>query len=521
MARIHHDLESGPLFTDFYQLTMAQVYFEENMHETPALFEHFFRHYPDYGDHQAGYCINAGLDTFLDWLEDLTFSSEDMNYLKNHTDTNERPLFTDSFLNWLSTLNFAEQLTIEAIPEGRVVHPNSPLTVVKGPLAVAQLIETPLLNKLNFQTLIATKAARIKQAGNSNLLLEFGLRRAHGDGANPGTRAALIGGADFSSNTGVSYKLGFPPKGTHAHSLVQAYLARGKKEIDAFKAFARLYPDNCILLIDTIDTLKSGLPNAITVFKQLQANGHQPLAIRLDSGDLAHLAVRCAQQLNAEGLEKVKIVLSNQLDEQVLRQIIIQIREEAPEHGLRADKVIDRLTYGVGTRLITSRGDSSLGGVYKLVGLKKGSDWQPVLKISEHPEKIPTPGRKKIWRLYDSRGKATVDLIGTAEETTEFQEPLILHHPTHPKLQRKLPPGEISKTEQLHITALDRGKRLYRTNIKRCRELRENDLERLDTGVKRIINPHRYHVSLTKKMWQKKSELIDSLSTEKIVEDYS
>ncbi len=507
-----HPIETGPLFTDFYELTMAQLYFEENMHETPARFEHFFRHYPDYGEHQAGYCINAGLNSFLDWLEDLAFSENDIEHLRSSKDACGEPLFSEDFLNWLSSLKLEDHLKITAIPEGRVVHPNLPLTIVEGSLGVAQIIETALLNKLNFQTLIATKAARIKQAGRNNLLLEFGLRRAHGDGGNPGARAALIGGADFTSNTGLSYKVGLPPRGTHAHSMIQAYLGMGRSELDAFQAFARVYPDNCILLIDTIDTLQSGLPNAIKVFKKLRGEGHQPRAIRLDSGDLAHLAVRCAQVLNAEGFEEVKIVLSNQLDEQVLGQIILQIKEEAPEYGLRADRVINRLTYGVGTRLITSAGDSSLGGVYKLVAIKDSGEWQPSLKISEHPAKVPTPGKKTIRRLYDKRQKATADLIGCRDESITGAEQLILRHPGNSRQKRTLAAENISEIEPLHKTVLEKGKRNYQTDIEECRKRRDNDLKKLDPGVKRIINPHRYHISLTEKMWDKKNRIMDSLN---------
>ncbi len=505
----------GALYTDFYQLTMAQLYYEEEMHQIPARFEHFFRNYPDYGEHQAGYCVNAGLEWFLDWLDGLTFSEAELKKLQKHRGPEGQPFFTDEFLDWLADQQFDEKLKIEAVPEGRVVHPNFPLTVVEGPLALAQLVETPLLNMLNYQTLIATKASRIKLAGAKNLLLEFGLRRAHGRGANEGTRAALIGGADFSSNTGISYELDVAPKGTHAHSMIQAYLARGKTELDAFRDFARQYPDNCILLVDTVDTLKSGLPNAIKVFRELREQGHEPTGIRLDSGDLAHLAVRSCEKLNRAGFEECKIVLSDQLDEQVLNQIITQIKQEAPEYGLDPEKVVSRLAYGVGTRLITSRGDAALGGVYKLVGLKNGEEWEPVLKLSENPEKIPNPGRKSVWRLYDNRGRATADLIGTEEENPNLDEQLILQHPANEKIKRKLSPGDLTEKEELHQVVLENGQRYYHTTLEDCRERRKKDLQRLDPGVKRIMNPHRYHVSLTPEMWTVKNAKLRRLEEER------
>lgn len=499
----------GALFTDFYQLTMAQMYFNEGMHDKRARFEHFFRNYPDYGQHQAGYCINAGLNWFLDWLENRHFTEREIGYLREHDDSTGESLFGDDFLDWLSGQRFDKELTIEAIPEGRAVHPNTPLTVVEGPLALAQLIETPLLNQLNYQTLIATKASRIKQAGEGNLLLEFGMRRGHDRGANAGARGSLIGGADYSSNTGISYEMDFEPKGTHAHSMIQAYLASGKSELEAFRAFARAFPDNCILLVDTVDTLESGIPNAIEVFRELKERGHDPVGVRLDSGDLAHLAVRSAEMLNDEGFEDVSIVLSNQLDEQVLRQIIEQIKEEAPDYNLDPESVISRLVYGVGTRLITSRGDPSLGGVYKLVGLKEGEEWKPVLKISENPEKIPIPGRKSLWRIYDSRGKATADLLGENDESLDFDSSLSLHHPNEPRVIRKLESGKTLDYEPLHQTALLEGDRRYDSTIEDCRERREEDLERLDSGVRRIMNPHKYHVSLTTALWEQKEDLLD------------
>ncbi|MGC9357269.1 MAG: nicotinate phosphoribosyltransferase, partial [Anaerolineae bacterium] len=344
----------GILLTDEYQLTMAQLYFRMGLHERLAQFDHFFRSYPDYGVHKAGYCINAGLEWQIDWMETSYFRNEDIEYLRGQTGQTGERIFDDNFLGWLRGQNALDGISLRAVPEGRIIHPNVPITVVQGPLAMAQIIETSLLNHLNYQILIATKAARIHESGQGQLLLEFGLRRAHERGANAGARAALIGGADFTSNVGISHVLGYPPKGTHAHSMVQVFMALGEGELDAFQAYADVYPDDCLLLVDTIDTLESGIPNAIKVFEKLRKQGHKPVGIRLDSGDLAYLSIQAARMLNEAGFEEVSIVLSNQLDELVILQILTQIQQEAGRYGVDPDHLINRLVYGVGTRLITS-----------------------------------------------------------------------------------------------------------------------------------------------------------------------
>ena len=261
----------GILFTDQYQLSMAQLYFRMGLHEKPVQFDHFFRSNPDYGVHQAGYCINAGLEWLLDWMQDAHFTDSDIAYLRGQRDGVGGPVFQDDFLAWLREAGDFGGISLRAIPEGRVVHPNVPLTVVCGPFAMAQILETSLLNHLNFQTLIATKASRISESTHGRTVLEFGLRRAQGKAANAGVRAALIGGADFSSNVGISHVLGYAPKGTHAHSMVQAFVALGEGELAAFRAYAEVYPDDCLLLVDTIDTLESGVPHAIRVFEELRA----------------------------------------------------------------------------------------------------------------------------------------------------------------------------------------------------------------------------------------------------------
>ncbi len=499
----------GILFTDQYQLTMAQLYFRTGLHERPAQFDHFFRSYPDYGLHQAGFCVNAGLEWLLDWMQEAHFREEDIAFLRGQTGATGERLFGDDFLQWLRTSGDFRAITMRAVPEGRVVHPNVPLTVVRGPLALAQILETPLLNHLNYQTLIATKAARIRESGQGQLLMEFGLRRAQGKGANAGARAALIGGADFSSNAGISHVLGYPPKGTHAHSMIQAFMVLGEGELGAFRAYADVYPDDCLLLVDTIDTLQSGVPNAITVFEELRRKGHKPVGIRLDSGDLAYLGIQAARMLNQAGFSDTRIVLSNQLDELVIWQIITQIQEEAPRYGIDADHLIGRLVYGVGTRLITSEGHSALDGVYKLVAVQDQGEWVPAFKVSEARSKVPNPADKGVWRLYDRRDKAVADLLSLADEDPREMDRVVLHHPTEHTKYQTLKREEISEIEPLLVDVLSEGRVLYDApSIHKMRQRREADLERLYPGVRRIMNPHIYHVSLTERLWNLKEELI-------------
>ncbi len=513
----NQSLSEGILFTDQYQLTMAQLYFRQGLHEKTVQFDHFFRSYPNYGSHEAGYCINAGMEWVLDFVERARFDSAEIENMRSMQNAVGGQLFGDDFLDYLSKHGHFGELTIDAIPEGRVVHPNVPLTIVQGPLMMAQILETALLNQLNFQTLIATKAARIRQAGRNRPILEFGMRRGHEKGVNAGTRAALIGGADFSSNAGISHALGYPPKGTHAHSMVQLFMALAGDEageLQAFQAYADAYPDDCLLLVDTVNTLESGVPNAIRVFEKLRAAGHRPVGIRLDSGDLAYLAVKSAKQLDDAGFEDVQIVLSDSLDEMSISQILRQITEEARDRGMDADHIINRLVYGVGTRLITSRGASSLGGVYKLVAVQDDNDWKPAIKISENPKKVPNPGKKKAWRVYDQRGRATADLLTLADESVSADADLRLRHPTQPEMARTLSAEKISKIEPLHQTVYTNGSRIGdQPSIDDMRAKRDADLARLDPGVRRLLRPHIYHVSLSQSLWDMKQHLIKTMQT--------
>lgn len=499
----------GILFTDHYQLTMAQLYYRMGLHETEVLFDHFFRRYPNYGSHQAGYCINAGLAWLLDWMQETRFEQNDLDYLASLLSPTGRRIFADDFLGWLGQHGNFDGISLRAIPEGRVVHPNEPLTSVRGPLVMAQILETSLLAQLNYQTLIATKAARITESGRGRPMLEFGLRRAHDRGANAGARAALIGGAVFTSNVAVSRAMGLPPKGTHAHSMVQLFMSMGEGELGAFRAYADIYPDDCMLLVDTVDTLQSGVPNAIKVFEELRRKGHEPVGIRLDSGDLAYLSIQAAKMLDDAGFPNTSIVLSGDLDELVIWQILTQISEEAPRSGVDADQLINRLVYGVGTRLITSWGEPALGGVYKLVAVREHGEWNSAIKISDTPAKVPNPGVKRVWRIYDRRDKATADLLCLEDEDPRAMPVLTLRHPSDHTKYRTIAQEEIASLEELQVEVLREGKLVYDLPpLEELRAQRSADIERLDTGVTRLVNPHIYHVSLTPTLWDLKQRLI-------------
>lgn len=502
-------VRDGVLFTDQYQLTMAQLYYERGLHERQAQFDFFFRRYPDYGRHQAGYAVFAGLDPLLDWMERVRFTDTDLELLRSQTNAAGQRRFGEGFLNWLREHGSFDRVVIKAVPEGRVVHANAPIAVVQGPLAIVQILETSLLNHLNYPTLIATKASRIHESAGGRPALEFGMRRGPASGANPGGRAALIGGADFTSNVGISHEMGLDPKGTHAHSMVQVFMALGAGELEAFRAYADVYPDDCILLVDTIDTLDSGIPNAITVFQELRAAGHEPVGIRLDSGDLAYLSIEAAEMLDAAGFDDAQIVLSGNLDELEIWQIRAQILDEYARHGRDPSNLMERLVYGVGTRLITSQGHEALDGVYKLVAIAQDGEWTPAIKVSDTPEKVPIPGDKKIWRLYDSRNRATADLIGMADEELPEGD-ILLHHPHRMGINRVISRDEITQVEDLLVEVFSGGQRSTPSpSLEEMRARRLADLDRLDAGVRRLVNPHIYHVSLTAQLKALQLELID------------
>jgi len=511
MNQVQRRLSEGILFTDQYQLTMAQVFYRQNIHTRPVQFEYYYRGNPSYGPHQAGFTIMAGTGSLINWMQEERFTENEIGYLAAQQTRNGKPLFHRDFLDWLLQEGNFSEIRIRGLKEGRVTHPGVPLLVVQGPSSMAQILETPLLNHMNFQTLIATRAARIHQAAAGQPVLEFGLRRAQGYGANPGVRGALIGGADFSSNVGMSHALGFDPKGTHAHSMVQAFIALGGTELDAFQAYAELYPDECLLLVDTVNTLESGIPNAIKTFEELRRKGYKPVGVRLDSGDLAYLTLKAAQELNQAGFSDTAIVLSNQLDEMVIWQILSQIRDEAPSYGLDPSEIIKRLIFGVGTSLITSSGAGALDGVYKLTAIQKDSVWKPAIKISENPGKTVNPGTKEAWRLYDKRDKAVGDVLSMVDESLDHQDEFHLHHPVNSHLQKTVKRKDLSRVEKLwHELEINGPDSAANASIAQMRQRRTRDLQHLDDGVKRFVNPHLYHVSLTEKLWNLKQTLISS-----------
>jgi len=501
------------LFCDMYELTMAQLYHDAGLADRTALFEFSFRSYPDYGEHQAGYCVFAGLEWLYDWMDECSFGPDAIAYLGSLQGRKGRPLFDAGFLERIAAGSPFDGLTLEAIEEGRIVHPNEPVVAVRGPLLQAQLLETSLLNHLNYQTLVATKASRVRESARGGPVLEFGLRRAPDRGGSAGTRAALIGGADFTSYVGMSRVLDLEPKGTHAHSMVQAFMALGMEELGAFRAYADAFPDDCLLLVDTIDTLSSGVPNAIEVFGELRSRGHEPIGIRLDSGDLAYLSLQAAEMLDEAGFPDTTIVLSNQLEELAIWQILAQIEREA--NPGEASRLIRRLSFGVGSRLINSAGAAYLDGVYKLVAIEDGGRWVPAIKVSDNPEKTTIPGHKQVWRVYDRRGRATADLMAMRDEHPDAGQGITLHHPSEYQVRRVLSPEDISGMEPLLKTAYEGGKRSNpEAPLQELRDRRQADLARLDPGVRRLVNPHRYHVSLTAGLWGLKQELIERARAE-------
>ena len=507
------DRLGGLLGTDQYQLAMAQVYWREGLAEREAQFDYFFRRYPDYGTHQAGYCITAGLGWLLEWMERVRFETADIELLAGQESSSGSKRFDPAFLDWLHSNGDLSAVRVEAVPEGRVVHANAPIATVRGPLAMTQILETPFLNRLNYPTLIATKAARVEDAARGATVLEFGMRRGPEAGVHAGGRAALVGGADFTSNVALSHAMGLDPKGTHAHSMVQAFMALGWSELDAFRRFAEIYPDECILLVDTIDVIESGVPNAITVFEEMRRAGHRPIGIRIDSGDLAYMTIQAASMLDAAGFDDASIVLSSDLDELVIWQILSQLESEAPRYGLNAGALVARVTFGVGTRLITSYGDPALGGVYKLVAIEnEAGQWEPAIKISESIEKMAVPGGKRLLRVYDHRGLATADIIAMEEEDPLKGDQIELFHP-HREVHRTLEISELSDSEDLLGLMFSDGRRMDGSpDLDTMRKRRRSDLDRLDSGVRRLVNPHIYHVSLTGRVKQLQQDLVRKLS---------
>jgi nicotinate phosphoribosyltransferase len=463
-----------PLLTDLYELTMLAGYLEEGMAEKPAVFDLFFRKAP----YEGGYGIFAGLEPALDYLEGLRFQPEELAYLQG------LGIFKARFIDYLREFRFRGSVT--APPEGTPVFANEPLLTVEGTLAEAQFVETALLTIINFQTLVATKAARIVHAAAGGTVIEFGLRRAHGpDGGLSCARAACVGGVCSTSNVQAGKVYGLPVRGTHAHSWVQAFA----DELTAFRAYAAAFPDSTILLVDTYDTLKSGLPNAITVARELRAGGHELRGIRLDSGDLAYLSHESRRLLDEAGFPGVKIVASNELDEFV----IDSIRDE----GGRVD------IYGVGTKLATcgGAGGGALGGVYKLVAV----DGVPKLKLTSDIAKATLPGKKRLLRGVGPDGGFIQDVICLEDDTVGSGD--TVYDPVNPLLQTVLP--EKLVLLDLRRVVMAAGRRTAAAEAlavmaDRCGA----ELARLPQGCLRFINPHRYKVSISSRLSELRNRLI-------------
>lgn len=471
------------LLTDLYELTMAAGFLADGKGEEPAAFDLYYRRNPFRG----GYAIAAGLEDGVRAVLQTRFTAEDLDYLRSRRSPGGARTFSDRFLDFLARYRFRGD--IRAIPEGTVVFPNEPLVRVTGGLIECQLVETILLCHLNFQTLVATKAARIWEAAQHGTVLEFGLRRAQGpDGALSACRAALIGGADATSNVLGAARFGVPAKGTHAHSWVQAF----PDELEAFRAYARSFPDECILLVDTYDTLGSGVPNAIRVAKELEAAGHALAGIRIDSGDLAFLSIKARAMLDREGLEYVKIVASNELDETLIADILAQ--------GGRID------TWGVGTNLVTGSGEggSALGGIYKMVA----HNGEPTIKLSANPEKTTNPGLKKIVRFYDRDGLMEADAVAAEDEDLSRGEVWIVD-PTNPLRRKRLTsPHRVEMLEP--VVASGKLVRPF-PPLEAIRDRRREQLAHLHERYKRLYNPHEYKVGLSLGLWQRKERMITDI----------
>jgi len=471
------------MLTDFYELTMANGYFKNGMEDKQACFDMFFRRVPDNG----GFAIMAGVEQLIQYLENLEFSAEDIEYLKN------KKLFNEEFLDYLK--NFKFSCDVWAIPEGTPIFPNEPVVTVKGPVIEAQFIETMILLTINHQSLIATKAKRIVTAAGDRDVMEFGSRRAQGyDGAIYGARAAYIGGCVGTACTIAEKEFGIPALGTMAHSWVQIF----PTELEAFRAYAQTYPSNCTLLVDTYSVLKSGVPNAIKVFQEeIVPRGFRPVGIRIDSGDITYLSKEARKMLDNAGFDDCKIVASNSLDEFIIRELLVQ--------GAQID------LFGVGERLITSRSEPVFGGVYKLVAAEDNGELLPKIKISENVGKITNPGFKQAWRLFDNEsGKAIADVLTNHDELIDENLPYELFDPEY-TWKRKIVTNFTAK--KLLVRIFDKGTCVYESP--KLSEIRSYCKEQTDTlwdEVKRLESPHQYYVDLSLPLWQTRERLLQGYS---------
>ncbi len=472
------------LLTDLYQITMMNGYYLKGRHEQVAIFDLFFRQ-----NKLITYSLAAGLEQIVDYVLNLNFGEEEIEYLRS------LKLFGEDFLQYLANMKFTGD--IYAVPEGTVVFPYEPILTVKAPIIQAQLIETAILNMMNHQTLIASKAAKVCKAADGDNVLEFGLRRAQGpDAGIYGARAAIIGGCTSTSNVLAGQLFDVKVSGTHAHSWVMNF----PSEYEAFKAYAQIYPDSALLLVDTYNTLKSGVPNAIKVFDELKADGHKPMGIRLDSGDLAYLSKKARKMLDEAGYPDAIICASGDLDE----YSISSLKSQGATISL----------WGVGTKLITSSEMPALGGVYKLAGMvKEDGTIEPKIKLSDNSVKITNPGFKTIYRVYVN-GKAEADLICLRDEKIDVSKPLTLYHPTE---RWKCITFENYELRELSVKIIENGKLCY--ELPKLKDIAKYAKQEMDTfweEYTRIDNPHIYKVDLSDELYELKTSMIKEIRGDKL-----
>ena len=471
------------MLMDFYELTMSNGLYVNGMKDVVAVFDMYFRRVPDDG----GFAIFAGLEQLIHYLENLSFTERDIEFLRS------KKVFDEGFLKYLADFRF--ECDVWSMEEGTPVFPNEPIVTVKGPVVQAMLVETMVLLTVNHQSLIATKANRVVRAAEGRPVMEFGSRRAQSyDAAIFGARAAYIGGCSSSALTMIERDYQIPAVGTMAHSWVQMF----DSEYEAIKSYAEIYPDSCTLLVDTYNTLRSGMPNAIKVFDEVVVPaGFRPKGIRIDSGDIAYLSKKCRAMLDAAGYKDVKIVASNSLDEYIIRDLLLQ------------DAQID--TFGVGEKLITSKTEPVFGGVYKLVAVEENGTYIPRIKISETADKITTPGFKKPMRIYDKNQEhAIADYIACNDEVLDKTKPLTLFDPISTWKKRTVRNFEF---KELMVPVFEKGKLVY--NCPDVHAIQKYCLSEIDTlwdEVKRFDNPHRYYVDLSLKLWQMKENLLRKLN---------
>ncbi|WP_308553605.1 nicotinate phosphoribosyltransferase [uncultured Peptoniphilus sp.] len=471
--------ENLTLLCDFYEFAMANGYFEAGMGEKIVYFDMFYRTVPD----NASYSIIAGLEQVIDYIENLHFSDEDIDFLRT------KKIFHEDFLEYLR--NFKFECDVWALREGTVVFPQEPIIIVKGPIMQAQMLETMILLTINHQSMVATKANRIVTAAKGRPVVEFGSRRAQGyTGANLGARASYIGGCAGTANTLAEKLYGVPALGTMAHSWVQLF----SSEYEAFKTYAQVYPNNCLLLVDTYDTLKEGIPNAIRVWnEELVPKGIRPKGIRIDSGDIAYLSKKARVMLDEAGFSDAIIMASNSLDEWTIESILTQ--------GAKLD------SFGVGERLITSKSSPVFGGVYKLVAYEENGEIVPTIKISENVAKITTPGFKSLYRIYDkSTMKAEADVVCLNSEKLDELDELEIFHPIYTWKRKKFT-NFVAKN--LMVKVFEKGKLVYdMPTLEEIKDYAQKELASLWDEVKRLENPHEYIVDLSQDLWDIKDRLL-------------